>query len=209
MVCAVLHAGDMKARTPGGPLLIAASVVAVASACTLPSLEPIDVESTPAARDAGPPEAPPADLDDLTLGLVAGGAYATSSLFTHVSHGPYPSAAAAGSFVDVWVTSGASAAYEAISPDGGAVDAGLPLGAVIVRAVSDATGAVTKLTVMRHGPSGFDPTVGDWWFAETDPTGIPLSDDGGLLVGALSQCSPCHVARESDAFLFGVPPSAR
>ena len=149
------------------------------------------------------------DSDEATFALVADGGYAASPGFTHVSRGPYASTGAPGSFVDVWVSSSAYDAYASISPDGGPVDAGLPLGAVIVRAVSDGTGAVTKLTLMRHGPSGLDPSSGDWWFAEADPGGTPLSDDAGILAGPLGECQGCHLPRASDDYLFGVPLDAR
>ena len=44
-------------------------------------------------------------------------------------------------------------------------------GTVIVRSVLDASGNVSKLTLMAKGPPGYDPSIGDWWFGETDPTG--------------------------------------
>jgi hypothetical protein len=209
----------MKAHVQGGPLLLVAGVVAAATttACTQQVLDP-NYRLDPIARPATDAGASSAALDgslqqdgggDPTLAMLADAGYASSSLFTHVSRAPYPSAAVAGSFIDVWVTSEAYAAYGAITPDGGPVDASLPPGAVIVRVVSDGNGNVSKLTVMRHGPAGVDPSLDDWWFAETDPLGVPLTDDGGELEGALSACTSCHLGRSGEDYLFGVPLSAR
>lgn len=83
----------------------------------------------------------------------------------------------------------------------------IPVGTVIVREVLTADGtAVEKLTLMAKGPSGYDPTLGDWWFAVLDPNFAPLPDaNGALQVGKLAACHGCHVPRETDDFLFGVP----
>lgn len=81
-------------------------------------------------------------------------------------------------------------------------------GTVIVREVLDERAQVAKLTVMAKGPPGFDPSLGDWWFAVTDPRGTPLVEDGALLVGRLQQCHDCHRDRTRDDFLFGVPAAA-
>jgi hypothetical protein len=149
------------------------------------------------------------DSNDDTLGILASGAFRTSPDFTHVSSGPYPSTAAAGAFVDLWVSTDAYADYQAITPTATGTGSALPLGAIIVRVVTDASGDVTKLTLMRHGPAGINPTLDDWWFAETDPNGVPLTDDAGPLTGPLAECMTCHLPRASNDYLFGVPTSAR
>jgi len=149
------------------------------------------------------------DLDAMTLALVANGAYQGSARFRHVSRGPYASTAVAGSLIDVWVSTEAFDEYATIAPGAVGSGASLPLGAVIVRAVSDASGAVQKLTVMRRGPAGVDPSLDDWWFAETDATGVPIIADGGALVGPMPACATCHLGRADDDYLFGVPLDAR
>ena len=59
-----------------------------------------------------------------------------------------------------------------MQPDATGSGAQLPAGSMIVRAVIDAdAGAVARLTVMLKGPAGYNPALGDWWFAETDPWG--------------------------------------
>ena len=78
-------------------------------------------------------------------------------------------------------------------------------GTVIVREVLDASGKVSKLTVMAKGPPGYDPSLGDWWFGVTDPRGVPLVEKGVLMLGRLTQCHDCHLDRSRDDFLFGVP----
>ena len=78
-------------------------------------------------------------------------------------------------------------------------------GTVIVREVLDARGQITKLTVMAKGPPGYDPSLGDWWFAVTDPRGVPLTENGVVQLGRMNQCHNCHLDRGRDDFLFGVP----
>lgn len=95
--------------------------------------------------------------------------------------------------------------FKQIHPETAGSKVVLPVGTLIVRNVLDATGKVAKVTLMGKGPAGYDPTLGDWWFGVTDPTGSPLSDTTGLQVGRLSGCHGCHIPRASDDFLFGVP----
>lgn len=95
--------------------------------------------------------------------------------------------------------------YRKIRPDRAGANVKLTPGTVIVREVLDASGQVSKLTVMAKGPPGYDPTLGDWWFAVTDPSGVPLTEDGVVLRGRLTQCHNCHIDRARDDFLFGVP----
>jgi hypothetical protein len=126
-----------------------------------------------------------------------------------VSRGPYASTAVSGSFIDVWVSAEAFDEYAKITPGSVGSGASLPLGTIIVRAVSDASGEVQKLTLMRRGPEGIYPRLDDWWFAETDATGVPLADDAGVLVGPMPACATCHLGRAADDYLFGVPLTAR
>jgi hypothetical protein len=139
------------------------------------------------------------------LESIARGGYATSSAFTRVTAAPYESAAAAGTMVSEWVSSFALNDYLAIAPEVTGSGATVPPGTTIVRAVLGEDGGVGKLTVMTKGPPGFNAALGDWWFAVTDPDGLPLEEDGGAEMGKLSGCYSCHVPRSGDGYLFGVP----
>jgi hypothetical protein len=144
------------------------------------------------------------------LESVRGGGYRTSSAFVHATHAPYPSSVAEGAYVEEWVSSDAYATYSAVRPDASGSGVVLPVGATIVRAIVDATGSTTQeLTVMVKGPSGYNPDVGDWWFAVTDPDGTPIVTDAGTMAGPLDACATCHVPRATDDFLFGVPTNDR
>jgi hypothetical protein len=140
-----------------------------------------------------------------TLAPIVDGGYRDSVAFTHATRTPYPSTVATGSYIDEWVSTFAYAQYSKVQPD--ADDAGvvMPVGSMVVRAVVDENDVVSKLTVMFKGPSGYNSELGDWWFAETDPSGNPLTDDAGVLAGKLTECFGCHVPRSDEDFLFGVP----
>jgi hypothetical protein len=133
------------------------------------------------------------------------GAFRDSPSFVHVTSTAYPSAVATGSTIDEWVSAIGADDYLAISPDGGAASADLPVGTTIVREVIDSTGAVTELTLLVKGPPGYNPTIGDWWWGVTDPNGVPEIVDGGDSLGRLTQCYSCHVPRQPEDFLFGAP----
>lgn len=129
--------------------------------------------------------------------------------WTNVNRAPYVSSIASNQ-VSVWVMTPDAAAYEAIRPEVDGSNAMVPRGTVIVREVLDASGQVAKLTMMAKGPEGYDPTLGDWWFAVTDPLCNPLSDDAGAeMVGRMEACHECHADRAADDFLFGVTGAAR
>ena len=100
---------------------------------------------------------------------------------------------------------GDAANYKKIHPELKGTKVTIAPGTTIVREVLDTTGRVSKLTVMAKGPTGSDPTLGDWWFAVTDPGGTPLIENGTPMVGRLTQCHGCHLDRPQDDFLFGVP----
>jgi hypothetical protein len=116
---------------------------------------------------------------------------------------PYTSSL--GAFAINCYVTGDVAGYRRIHPDRSGTDVRLARGTMIVREVLDAAQQVTKLTVMAKGPPGLDPSLGDWWFAVTDPRGAPLRENGVVLLGRLAQCHECHVDRARDDFLFGVP----
>lgn len=157
--------------------------------------------SDPSSSDSG--AAPQVDTS-AALATIADAGY-RGDAFTHATRTPYPSAVATGSYVDEWVSSTAYAEYSKVQPDASGSGVVLPPGSMVVRAVVDANDVVSKLTIMLKGPSGYNPDLGDWWFAETDPSGVPLTDDAGVLAGRLSACYGCHVPRSTDDFLFGVP----
>jgi len=157
----------------------------------------------PTTDDAG--AAGQAEVDQAAvLASIANGGYRGAG-FTHATRVPCASAVATGSFVDEWVSSDSYAEYSKVQPDASDSGAHLPAGSMIVRAVVDADADVARLTIMLKGPAGYNPALGDWWFAETDPWGTPLTDDAGTLAGRLSDCYACHVPRGGDDFLFGVP----
>lgn len=108
--------------------------------------------------------------------------------------------------IHVYAT-GDVADYRQIHPEVSGTNA-VAVGTVIVREVLDANGATSALTMMAKREAGYDPTLGDWWFAKTDPAGVVLTENGAALVGRVASCHSCHIPRASDDFLFGVPASA-
>ena len=141
----------------------------------------------------------PTDFDNAMLQMA--GNYRRS--FSRVNTSPYLSTV--GSFDINSFAYGDTRDYRSIHPEDTTTTVSVSVGTLIVREVLDDTGTVTKLTMMAKGPAGYDPTLGDWWFAETDPTGKPLTGDAGLQVGRLTACHSCHVPRASTDYLFGVP----
>ncbi len=162
--------------------------------------------ATASRADAGASATSSGGVDSVAvLESIARNGYATSPAFTRVTGAPYASAAAAGTMVSEWVSTFAREAYLAISPGVVGSGATVPPGTTIVRAVLDDDGGVGKLTVMVKGPPGYNGDLGDWWFAVTDPDGLPLDTDAGAEMGKLSACYSCHVPRSNDGYLFGVP----
>jgi hypothetical protein len=107
--------------------------------------------------------------------------------------------------IDVFVNGSAAALYEQITPEAPGSRVLMPVGTIIVREVHDAAGNVEKLTIMAKAPRGYSTEMGDWWWAVTDPDGVPLEEDGKLLKGRMPECWSCHLERAQDDFLFGVP----
>lgn len=149
------------------------------------------------AADAGSTQE--SALDQATLALAAG--YKT---FTQVN--TRTDASQVGSFdINVYVT-GDVETYETIHPEDTTTVAPLGVGTLIVREVLNGDGSVNKLTMMAKGPAGYDPSLGDWWFAEADPQCQPVVSNGVIEVGQLvSDCHSCHIPRQSEDYLFGVP----
>lgn len=110
--------------------------------------------------------------------------------------------------ISVWFGGGGVDDYLRIHPDRVGSGAVLDQGAMIVREVLAADGSVERLTVMCKGPAGYNPDLGDWWYAVTDPDGEPIELEGELQVGRLTGCYACHQDRPDDDYLFGVPEAA-
>ncbi len=184
----------MKLRLPIGIVLCAS----LATAC-LPAFD----RSSPSAAGGG------ATGDDAQiLAAVANGAYRKTSAFRPVSSAAYVSAIST-SQIDVWVTASDYASYARIAPDKSGSGATLAPGAIVVREVLDASGAVSKLTLMAKGPAGYNPMVGDFWFGVTTPDGTPIVSNGVPQTGKVQECFGCHMPRAADGYLFGVPMADR
>jgi len=148
-------------------------------------------------------ELPASSVDDAALDTAALHVATTWDQLPQVNARPYVSAI--GAFdIDVFVA-GDVVDFRKIHPETTGSGVTMTAGTVIVRSVLDASGKVSKLTLMAKGPPGYDPTIGDWWFGVTDPTGVPLVEDGVTQVGRLTACHTCHLPRSTDDFLFGVP----
>jgi hypothetical protein len=187
--------------------MVLLAIAITATACNLQTVSPMDLnmsDRAPRGGDAGSDEATDIGADRV-LASVANEAYETSPDYAHATRTPYPSTAAAGASIDEWVTASAWAEYAKINPLAPGSGAKVPVGTVIVRAVINAAGTTTKLTLMAKGPPGYNPDIGDWWFGETDPYGAPLKSDAGALTGRMTECYSCHLPRANDDFLFGVP----
>jgi hypothetical protein len=138
-------------------------------------------------------------LDEATFALAA-----TYKTFTQVNS--RTDASQVGTFdINVYVT-GDVATYESIHPETTTSVSALRVGTLIVREVLNSDGSVNKLTMMAKAPSGYDPSLGDWWFAEADPQCQPVVSNGVLEAGQLvDDCHSCHIPRQSEDYLFGVP----
>ncbi|HEY5945394.1 MAG TPA: hypothetical protein VIV40_07880 [Kofleriaceae bacterium] len=69
----------------------------------------------------------------------------------------------------------------------------------------DQTGTAQRLTIMAKGPAGYNPTIGDWFWAVTDLNGTPIAEQGVPRAGRIADCYGCHLPYASDDYLFGVP----
>lgn len=139
------------------------------------------------------------ELDQATLARVV-----EYHAMARVSRTPYASELGT-SQIRVWFGGGGVDAYLRIHPDRVGSGVHLEPGSMIVREVLSPDGEVVSLTVMCKGPPGYNPALGDWWFAVTDPAGEPLEENSAPLVGKLAQCYACHEDRPTDDFLFGMP----
>ena len=153
--------------------------------------------SAPAA-DAAPSPATETDFDRAMMEIAT-----TYHAFSKIDRKAYMSST--GAFdVNVYVH-GDTQDYRTAHPDSTGPNPTIAVGTVIVREVLAGDGSVSKLTLMAKGPSGYDPTFGDWWFGEADPQGMPLVVDGAVRLGRLDDCHSCHMPRAPEDYIFGVP----
>lgn len=107
-----------------------------------------------------------------------------------------------GQSVHVWVDDGALAAYRAIDPeDASASSDPFDEGTILVKEQLDNAGEVAVLTVMAKVQAGYNPDVGDWWFAQTNPEGVV----NGTFSGKVGFCIGCHTPEAATDYVFGVP----
>jgi hypothetical protein len=135
--------------------------------------------------------------------------YRDPQAFTPLNGLSYASALGGEAFINVYVSAGAFDTYAAVDPAVPGTGITLPEGTIIVREVLDAGGKVKRLTLMAKGPAGYNPDLGDYWFAVTEPDGTPVVENGATRVGRLTDCYGCHIPRASDDYLFGVPADKR
>lgn len=147
--------------------------------------------------------------DLTTLGSMLATAQYRGGGFVQMDPKPYESTLAPGSFVTMYVSNAAAAAYATVTPESMTGGDGFPVGGVVVREVSDAAGDVTQLTTLMKCKSGYNPTAGDFMFAVTDTNGQPVQANGVSQWGPLAECSSCHHGRASANYLFGVEESVR
>lgn len=174
-------------------LLVLAGATAVCRRCTAWAVMAIVYTGCVVGSD--PPDPNPIDTEMLAR---------IPPYKTYAKMGPPFPSQVGGSAVSIYVSAGEDE-YKKIHPATSGSHAQLPVGAVIVREILDEGDQVAKLTIMGKGPVGYDPTLGDWWFAVTDADGRPLEESGREQAGKLVACHSCHTPRADDDFLFGAP----
>jgi hypothetical protein len=152
--------------------------------------------------DAGVPDTPPPAETALDQELLA--QIMNYAQFAHISASPYTSSV--GAFDIAVYAQGDVRTYRSIHPTTTATSSiTVAAGTMIVRTVLDANGNVSELTAIAKAPAGYDPTIDDWWFAETDTQGNPIVSGGVPQYGRLDGCHTCHLPRATEDYLFGVP----
>ena len=156
------------------------------------------------------PNHEPATTDDATVKLMLERRDFMGTGFLKVNHAAYASDLETDRIVSLYVSADAAAAYEAVTPDTDSAGPEFPVGGMVVRTSSDASGNLLNLTFMVKHEPGYFPEVGDFAFGVTDANGAPVDDDGGTPVwGKVEDCATCHETRASSGFLFGVPLARR
>ena len=160
--------------------------------------------AAPGLGCVAPIDAPQAvEINEAAI-LAAVASYRDPASFDHVSGMAYPSALGT-SNIELYASRTVTVPYADITPEASGSQAMIPEGGIIVREVIDATGAAQRLTVMAKGPAGYNPEIGDWYWAVTDLQGTPVIESGVPRSGRLADCYGCHLPRASDDYLFGVP----
>lgn len=152
--------------------------------------------------------AAPVEIDEITV-IAYASHYRDPAMFEQISESPYPSALAGTAFIQLYALRGVTTQFDRIAPELSGSQATIPAGGIIVREVLDDTMTPVKLTVMAKGPAGYNPRLGDWYFAVTNLQGVPLVKDGVPRSGRMVECYGCHVPRAGDDYLFGVPQTDR
>jgi hypothetical protein len=133
-----------------------------------------------------PGEQTPGGLVDTTtvLDSISNAAYRTDGTFRLMNPKPYASAVSGVANVNVWVSAADYDDYARIDPEVSGSNANVKPGTTLIREVVDDTGTTDTLTVIVKGPSGYNPVVGDLWFAVTDPLGSPMNQSGYAMMGS-------------------------
>lgn len=119
--------------------------------------------------------------------------------FTKINQTPYPSEVSQNKFLDVYVNNDATHSYTQIEPEKNDSFSDLSPGDTIIREVWNTEQQLEKYTLMIKMERGYYPEGGDFLYAT-------VSTDGEIEnSGKLDECSVCHIPRESDGYLFGVP----
>jgi hypothetical protein len=156
------------------------------------------------------PDHAPATTDDATVEQMLAQRDFLGSGFVRVSARPFASDLEPDRFVQMYVSDAAAAAYEAVTPDSDRAGPAFPVGGMVVRTSSDASGNLLALTFMVKHEPGYFPEVGDFFFGVADTSGMPMpGDDGTPLWGKIEDCASCHETRASSGFLFGVAAAHR
>ncbi len=143
------------------------------------------------------------------LDSISNATYRTDGSFKLMNPRPYASAVSGVANINIWVSAADYNDYAHIDPAVSGSGATVKPGTTIVREVIDDTGTTDTLTVIVKGPNGYNPVVGDLWFAVADPLGLPMNQSGYAMMGQLTQCFSCHETRAHDGYLFGVAKAAR
>ena len=156
------------------------------------------------------PDHEPATTDDATVKLMLERHDFEGTGFVRVNRAPFASDLESGRVVTMYVSEGAQAAYEAVTPESNTAGPEFPVGGMVVRTSSDMSGNLLELTFMVKHEPGYFPDVGDFAFGVTTPDGTPANaDDGTPLWGKVAECAQCHETRASSGFLFGVATAHR
>lgn len=126
--------------------------------------------------------------------------------FRRVDRTPFPSTVSPDKKIAIYISEQSYGEYTRISPNQTGSGANLPVGSVIVREVLRDT-TLDSITVMVRLPEGAFPLGGDWWFAAATSDGTLKTDTsiGAPVIGLSATCGSCHLRRDQDDFLFGVP----